>query len=34
MLEEWNGFSYEPVGTARNLVQAQQWVNERDEGGA
>lgn len=34
MLEEWNGFSYEPVGTARNLAQAQQWVNERDEGGA
>ncbi|AXQ57159.1 DUF6087 family protein [Streptomyces koyangensis] len=34
VLEEWNGFSYEPVGTARNLAQAQQWVNESNEGSA
>lgn len=28
-LEEWNGFSYEPVGTAANLAEAQRWVNEQ-----
>ncbi|MEU6401724.1 DUF6087 family protein [Streptomyces sp. NPDC046985] len=27
-LEEWNGFSYEPAGTAVNLAEAQRWVSE------
>ncbi|MGE7386553.1 hypothetical protein ACQKM2_13860 [Streptomyces sp. NPDC004126] len=27
-MEEWNGFAYEPVGTAPNLTAAQVWVNE------
>ncbi|MFF8322913.1 DUF6087 family protein [Streptomyces bobili] len=31
-LEEWNGFSYEPVGTAANLAEAQQWVSEETSG--
>ncbi|WP_340375938.1 DUF6087 family protein [Streptomyces sp. SS7] len=26
-LEEWNGFTYEPAGTAANLAEAQRWVN-------
>lgn len=28
-LEEWNGFSYEPAGTAANLAEAQRWVNDQ-----
>ncbi|MFE6776746.1 DUF6087 family protein [Streptomyces sp. NPDC057702] len=28
-LEEWNGFSYEPAGTAIDLAQARTWVNEQ-----
>ncbi|MET9694670.1 DUF6087 family protein [Streptomyces sp. NPDC006514] len=28
VMEEWNGFAYEPVGTAPNLTAAQVWVNE------
>jgi hypothetical protein len=28
-LEQWNGFSYEPAGTAANLAEAQRWVNEQ-----
>ncbi|MFJ3976203.1 DUF6087 family protein [Streptomyces sp. NPDC090021] len=28
VLEEWNGFAYEPAGTAPNLAAAQGWVNE------
>ncbi|MEU5008462.1 DUF6087 family protein [Streptomyces albidoflavus] len=28
-LKEWNGFSYEPAGTAANLAEAQRWMNER-----
>ncbi|MCX5250363.1 hypothetical protein OG895_35020 [Streptomyces sp. NBC_00201] len=31
-MEEWNGFSYEPAGTAPNLAEAQQWVNEQVSG--
>jgi hypothetical protein len=31
-LEEWNGFSYEPAGTAANPAQARRWVNERTAG--
>jgi hypothetical protein len=31
-LEEWNGFSYEPVGTAANLAEAQRWANEQTSG--
>ncbi|CCK32796.1 hypothetical protein BN159_8418 [Streptomyces davaonensis JCM 4913] len=31
-LEEWNGFSYEPAGTAPNLAQAQRWANEQTTG--
>ncbi|MCN9243293.1 DUF6087 family protein [Streptomyces sp. RY43-2] len=27
-LEEWSGLSYEPAGMARNLVEAQWWVDE------
>ncbi|MFF4533132.1 DUF6087 family protein [Streptomyces sp. NPDC001407] len=27
-LEEWNGFAYEPAGTAANLAAARKWVNE------
>ncbi|MEU4652486.1 DUF6087 family protein [Streptomyces sp. NPDC023723] len=26
-LEEWSGFSYEPVGTAANLADAVRWVS-------
>ncbi|MFD7506462.1 DUF6087 family protein [Streptomyces sp. NPDC059850] len=29
VLEEWNGFSYEPAGTAPSLAEAQRWVNEQ-----
>ncbi|MFF3518650.1 DUF6087 family protein [Streptomyces sp. NPDC002573] len=29
-LEEWNGFSYQPTGTAANLAEAQRWVNEQE----
>jgi hypothetical protein len=32
--EEWNGFSYQPAGTAANLAQAQRWVNEQTAGTA
>ena len=32
ILEEWNGFSYEPAGTAANLADAQRWVNEQTTG--
>jgi hypothetical protein len=28
VLEEWNGFAYEPVGSAPSLAAAQEWVNE------
>ncbi|WP_432133284.1 DUF6087 family protein [Streptomyces sp. bgisy154] len=28
-LEQWNGFSYEPAGTAANLAEAHRWVNEQ-----
>ncbi|MEW2049071.1 DUF6087 family protein [Streptomyces sp. NPDC005476] len=28
-LEEWNGFTYEPAGTAANLADAVRWVNEQ-----
>ncbi|MFE1907684.1 DUF6087 family protein [Streptomyces gardneri] len=28
VLEEWNGFAYEPVGTAPNLAAAQAWMNQ------
>ncbi|MFC5904019.1 DUF6087 family protein [Streptomyces zhihengii] len=31
-LEEWNGFSYEPAGTAANLREALLWVNGIDPG--
>lgn len=31
-LEEWNGFSYEPAGTAASLAEAQQWVSEQTSG--
>ncbi|MGW3308215.1 DUF6087 family protein [Streptomyces sp. NPDC001073] len=27
-LEEWNGFSYEPAGTAEDLAAAHKWVTE------
>ncbi|MGJ5831974.1 DUF6087 family protein [Streptomyces ossamyceticus] len=27
--EEWNGFTFEPAGTAANLTGAQRWVNEQ-----
>lgn len=26
-LEEWNGFSYEPAGTAPDLAAAREWVD-------
>ncbi|MFJ9590552.1 DUF6087 family protein [Streptomyces acidicola] len=26
-LEEWNGFSYEPAGTAPDLAAARKWAN-------
>ncbi|MCX2968216.1 MULTISPECIES: DUF6087 family protein [Streptomyces] len=32
VLEEWNGFSYEPAGTAANLADAQRWVNGQAPG--
>jgi hypothetical protein len=28
VLEEWDGFTYEVVGTALDLAAAQEWVNE------
>jgi uncharacterized protein DUF6087 len=28
VLEEWDDFAYEVVGTADNLATAQEWVNE------
>ncbi|WP_026248914.1 DUF6087 family protein [Streptomyces sp. LaPpAH-108] len=28
VLEEWDGFSYRPVGTAANLLEARRWVEE------
>ncbi|MCO6009329.1 DUF6087 family protein [Actinoallomurus purpureus] len=28
VLEEWDGFTYAPVGTAPDLATAQAWVNE------
>ncbi|ALO05708.1 hypothetical protein AQF52_0106 [Streptomyces venezuelae] len=28
VLEEWNWFAYEPVGTAPNLAAAQAWMNQ------
>jgi hypothetical protein len=31
-LEEWNGFTYEPSGTAANLAEAQRWINETTDG--
>jgi hypothetical protein len=33
-LEEWNGFSYELAGTAANLADAVQWVDEQTSGDA
>lgn len=27
-LEQWNGFAYEPAGTAPNLATAQEWAHE------
>lgn len=27
ILEEWNGFAYEPVGTAPGLAAAQAWAD-------
>ncbi|MFF3321515.1 DUF6087 family protein [Streptomyces sp. NPDC002889] len=27
VLEEWNGFSHEPAGTAPDLATAQKWIN-------
>ncbi|MET8682457.1 DUF6087 family protein [Streptomyces sp. NPDC004647] len=32
VLEQWNGFAYEPVGTAPDLAVAQTWENEADPG--
>ncbi|MFI8194855.1 DUF6087 family protein [Streptomyces sp. NPDC085946] len=29
VLEEWNGFSYEPTGAAPNLAEAVNWVNDQ-----
>ena len=28
VLEEWDGFTYQVVGTAADLAAARQWVNE------
>ncbi|UNZ16431.1 hypothetical protein HC362_04390 [Streptomyces sp. 891-h] len=28
ILEEWNGFTYQPVGMAPDLPSAQDWTNE------
>ncbi|WP_183068961.1 DUF6087 family protein [Streptomyces sp. gCLA4] len=28
VLEEWDGFTYAPAGTAPNLAAAKKWVNE------
>ncbi|MET9087384.1 DUF6087 family protein [Streptomyces sp. NPDC004237] len=33
-LEEWNGFAYEPAGTAPDLAAAQRWVTEAASGTA
>ncbi|MYZ09655.1 hypothetical protein GT028_20085 [Streptomyces sp. SID2999] len=32
VLEEWNGFAYEPAGTAPGLAAAREWVNELQVG--
>ncbi|MFE9687813.1 DUF6087 family protein [Streptomyces sp. NPDC006285] len=32
VLEEWNGFTYQPAGTASSLAAAQRWVNELQVG--
>ncbi|KUF14820.1 MULTISPECIES: DUF6087 family protein [Streptomyces] len=32
VLEEWNGFLYEPAGTAANLAEARRWVSEQASG--
>ncbi|MFQ6197010.1 DUF6087 family protein [Streptomyces sp. NPDC000405] len=31
-LEEWDGFSFVPAGTAADLAAAQRWVNEQLSG--
>lgn len=31
-LEEWDGFTYVPAGTADNLAAAQAWANGTDPG--
>ncbi|MFF5669133.1 DUF6087 family protein [Streptomyces hygroscopicus] len=31
-LEEWDGFTYAPAGTAPDLAAAQRWVNELTPG--
>ncbi|MEU1452025.1 DUF6087 family protein [Streptomyces avermitilis] len=28
VLEEWDGFAYQVIGTAADLAAAQEWVNE------
>lgn len=28
-LEEWDGFTYQPAGTAPNLAAARNWLNEQ-----
>jgi hypothetical protein len=30
VLLEWDGFTYQPVGTADSLAAARAWVSERD----
>ncbi|MFF3489382.1 DUF6087 family protein [Streptomyces sp. NPDC002701] len=32
VLEEWNGFTYQPAGTAPSLAAAQKWANELQVG--
>ncbi|MCC3770130.1 DUF6087 family protein [Streptomyces sp. UNOC14_S4] len=32
-LEEWDGFTFVPAGTAADLAAAQRWVNEQLSGG-
>ena len=32
VLEEWDGFTYAPAGTAPNLAAAKEWANERPIG--
>ncbi|OEJ41246.1 hypothetical protein AR457_09950 [Streptomyces agglomeratus] len=34
VLEEWDGFGYQPVGTAANLAAAGVWADERATGNA